>query len=409
MKLTFFDVLLALPVDDVLREFVIHTGLPIPQNLAWDRGAYTSHLLVEAVRTCADVVVRDGFIARLMASVALGDAAGKQAMFQIAAADAQALVGLVACQSDVHRSFWLAAKYSALFEQACEIDYLERHSTKVQQHDLNVRRCPDISESALDKFRRAIAMFYERELRCGDSCVAYAVERSPGIFLLTVHVKDLAMLRLEFEGKNLTRRVGNPNIHMVLEYSQASGVARTLVTGGIKYHQMLVGAFADQLLGALTDPQRIEQPTLDLSALKKGFDVPQAADDGFVALQVKSITVTSPKTNLQIECTALACKEQHCVTHLLHSELPNDDPLSKEDWQVNAARLNLYYPPKPGKGRNKVVTVEITHRGRLNLHKFDSDLQAQLEGYLVTLGILNKGQTLHAHQAKSSRQTTYQN
>jgi hypothetical protein len=98
----------------------------------------------------------------------------------------------------------------------------------------------------------------------------------------------------------------------------------------------------------------------------------------------------------------------HCVTHLLHQALPNDDPLIK-DWQVDAARINLYYPPAPGKGRNKVVTVEITHRGRLNLHKFDSALQALLESYLVSLGILNQGQTLHAHEAKTSRQPTYQN
>lgn len=62
--------------------------------------------------------------------------------------------------------------------------------------------------------------------------MAYLVERSPGVFLLTVHVKDLAMLRLEFEGANLARRVGNPNIHVVLDYAVATGVVRTLVRGG---------------------------------------------------------------------------------------------------------------------------------------------------------------------------------
>jgi hypothetical protein len=408
MKLTFMEVVLELPADDVLREFLMGAGLPVPEHLAWNQGLHTSKMLLEAIRTWPDLVARDALMAKLMASVALGDGAGKQAMFQIAANDAQALVGLVACDGDIHRSFWLAMKHPALFEQACEIDYLERHSTQVQQHDLNVCHQPDISESAMGNFRQAISMFYQRELRCGDGCVAYAVERSPGIFLLTVHVKDLAMLRLEFEGKQLKRRVGNPNIHMVLEYSQATGVVRTLVKGGTKYHQMLVGVFADQLLGSLVDPRRIKQPTLNLSALKNGFDVPQATHDGFVVAHVKSITVISPEKNLQIECTAMACREQHCVTHLLHQALPNDDPLIK-DWQVDAARINLYYPPAPGKGRNKVVTVEITHRGRLNLHKFDSALQAQLESYLVSLGILGQGQTLHAHQAKPSRQATYQN
>jgi hypothetical protein len=405
MQLTFVDVVLALPVDKVLREFVARAGLPV-QGDWWDRGVCSSHALIQAIDAWPDGVARDALFAKLMASVALGDTPGQQAMFQMAASHSEALTGLVACQSDLHRSFWLAMQHPALFEQACEMNYLERHSSQVQQYDLKARIRPDISEAAIDHFRQAISSFYQRELRCGDGCVAYAVEHSPGIFLLTVHVKDLAMLHLEFEGQQLKRRVGNPNIHMVLEYSQATGVVRTFVKGGSKYHQMLVGVFADQILGTLVDAQRIKAPTLDLSVLKGGFYVPQAVDDGFVALQVKSITVTSPQTNLQIECTAMACNEQRCVTQLLDSEFPNENPLSK-NWRVSAARLNLYYPTQPGsKARNKLVTVEVTRRGRLNLHKFDSALQAQLEGYLVDLGILRRGQTLRAHER--SRTAAYQ-
>jgi hypothetical protein len=41
------------------------------------------------------------------------------------------------------------------------------------------------------------------------------------------------------------------------------------------------------------------------------------------------------------------------------------------------------HPPVAGKLRPKVVTVEVTRKGRRNLHKFDARLQAQLERYLV--------------------------
>ena len=47
---------------------------------------------------------------------------------------------------------------------------------------------------------------------------------------------------------------------------------------------------------------------------------------------------------------------------------------------------------------DQVITIEITRKGRLNLHKFDAKMQAQLEGYLVALGILNAGQTLSANE-----------
>jgi hypothetical protein len=69
-----------------------------------------------------------------------------------------------------------------------------------------------------------MSAFYRREMQCGDRCKGYIVERSPGIFLLSVHVKDRPMVRLEFEGDELTRHVGNPNIHSVLEYSAVTGV-----------------------------------------------------------------------------------------------------------------------------------------------------------------------------------------
>ena len=65
---------------------------------------------------------------------------------------------------------------------------------------------------------------------------------------------------------------------------------------------------------------------------------------------------------------------------------------------ATAAQVNLYYPPEPGRTRPKVVSIEVTSKGRLNLHKFDAKMQAQLEGYLVAVGILQKGQTLSAHE-----------
>jgi hypothetical protein len=59
----------------------------------------------------------------------------------------------------------------------------------------------------------------------------------------------------------------------------------------------------------------------------------------------------------------MASSEQRCVTDLLAEKLPV--PLT-ERWLITAAQINLYYPPVPGKVRPKVVTVEVTRKGRLN-------------------------------------------
>ena len=56
---------------------------------------------------------------------------------------------------------------------------------------------------------------------------------------------------------------------------------RALVRGGAKYQQMLIDAFAEHVLGVKAHAQKIKPPTLDLSMLRTGFDVPEVFEDGF--------------------------------------------------------------------------------------------------------------------------------
>ena len=396
MKKTWIEWLHELPVDAALRDFLTAHGLAVAPDFAWTDAPETTRALIEALVNDPGGTVRDPVAAKLRAAVSLGDAAGSQAMFEVAAGDAAVLASLATCKSDAHRSFWLYAKHPALFDRAGDIDHFERQSAQAQQHDLGVKKVPDTSEAALAALRADLSAFYQREMQCGDRCKAYIVERSTGIFLLSVHIKDLPTVRLEFEGDELKRHVGNPNIHSVVEYSRFTGVSRSLAKGGAKFHQALLKAFAEHCLHVDLEAQRLRPPTLDLSILRLGFDVPQAQADGFNVLQIKSITLLSPDTQLKLDCTAMASSDHRCVTELLAEKLPT--PLT-EHWLITAAQINLYYPPAPGKVRPKVITVEVTRKGRLNLQKFDAALQAQLEGYLVSLGILAPGQTLTAQDS----------
>ena len=99
MKKTFVDVMLELPVDATLRDFLPTHGLPVPGGFAWDDTPETSQFLVEAIKVWPDAEARDRMLANLNASVQLGDAAGKQALFEAAVDDAAALSGLALCSS----------------------------------------------------------------------------------------------------------------------------------------------------------------------------------------------------------------------------------------------------------------------------------------------------------------------
>lgn len=401
---TYADVLLNLPVDATLRTYLEHQGLALPADFNWADDTTTTAALIDAIQSWPDPGVRDKIVAGLQVSTQLAHPRGKQAMFQVGSQNGPVLIGLIACLSDQHRAFWLFVHHPALFEQAAEIEYVDSHVQHAQQHDLGTKVPVRRDDASMAGFCEAIKAFYKLELGCGEVCVAHILDRAQGTQLVTVHAKDLAMLRLEFEGMTLTRRVGSPNIHMVLEYSELTGVVRTIIRGGAKFHDMLAQAFTRHLLGVEVPATRIKPPTLDLSPLKLGFQVPQAAADGFVALQVKSITLMSPDTHLKAEFTAMASSEHQCVTELIAEKLPHDNPLAHH-WLVNAASINLYYAPPPGKLRSPVVTVEVTRRGRLNLHKYDEKLRAQLERYLVQIGILQEKQTLSV-QIEASGEST---
>ena len=399
--LSYPDILLSLPVDETLMTFLARAMLVLPEGFVWADDTECTKRLIAVIQSCPDQSVRDRIAAGLHTSAQLSGPSGKQSLFQAVRADSALLLALVGCRSDMHRAFWLFVHHPLLFEQAGDIEYADQHIPQAQQHDIGVELPVRRDPESLASFCAAIRAFYQQEMGCGEVCIAHLMDRASGTQLLSVHAKDLATQRVEFDGTELQRRVGSPTIHMILEYSETTGVVRTVIKGGAKYQQMLVDAFAIHLLGVdQVHAERIKQPTLDLTVLRMGFQVPQALQDGFLSLQVKSLTVLAPDRTFKAEFTAMASADHACVTELAADLFPTDNPLQR-GWEIQAARINLYYPPEAGRSRGKVIPVEVTRRGRLNLHKYDEQLRAQLEGYLITLGVMQPEQRLSPQVAAS--------
>lgn len=394
MKKNFIDVLYDLPVDATLQQLLSDCGLPVPPGFAWEDTPQTTRALIECIRDWQDIPKKDVLVAEITACLPLAEDSGAQAIFQAAANDGAALTGLATCKGDIHRAFWLYRHHPLLFGNALDLDLMERRSGQVQQHGLDIKRHPNTTKPALTAFEQAVSRFYQRTLQCGDGVESHVFQRSPGVFMLTIHVKDLAMMHLEFQGKSLTRRVGNPSIHGMLEYSERTGVVRTLIKGGAKFHQMLASEFAAHVLGVAVDAKRIRPASLDLSMLRTGVDFPQAAKDGFIAVQLKQISLLSPKGGLKVDCTAMAAAKHQSVTDLMQDEL--SAPLEGE-WSVSSVLINLYYPGEAGR-KPRMVSAELTSKGRLRLPMRDPVMKANIERYLVEKGILSRGQTLEAQE-----------
>ena len=403
---SYLDILLSLPVDETLKTFLERSRLPIPDAFDWIDDTRTSLALTRAIQACPDQAIRDRITAGLHASAQLAGPTGKSSMFQAARKDDTVMLALTECCSDMHRAFWLYFHHPVMFEQATDIEYANQHIEQAQQHDLGVQLSVHRDAESMADFCAAIKQFYKKEMGCGEVCLAHLIDRSSGTQLISVHVKDLATQTVEFDGPELMRRTTSPTIQMILEYSRATGVVRTLIKGGAKYQQMFVDAFAVHLLGVdHVHAARIKQPTLNLTALRMGFQVPQAMQDGFVKVQVKNLTVMSPNHALKVEFVAMASANNCCVTELMAEYFRADNPLGR-GWEIQAARINLYYPPEAGRSRSKVIPVEVTRLGRLNLHKYDEQLRARLEGYLIGIGVMQAQQRL-SPQVVASEELAY--
>ncbi|WP_417251039.1 hypothetical protein [Castellaniella sp.] len=391
-------VLLSLPPDATMRKFLADRSVPLPVGLDWNDADTVGAAVVIAVNSWSDTAARDALLADLSRVAALSHPAGREAAYEAATlTNVAVMVQLTSKYSDLHRAFWLYIHHRGLFDQAMDLLYFDGYEPRAYRHDLGIKVLPDLSPVALDAFRVAVGDYYREKQGNGEFGVAYGMVRKSGNVLVTLHLKDLPMLRLEFHGPVLKQHVGNPDFVLAIEYCPTTGVSQSVVRGGDQYQKALLKAFAKHVLHRdHIDPQRLRPSHLDLSSLRLGFHVPEVFADGFVAARVKSITLVDAQGKTKIAASAMGRGDDESIVDLLQNN-PVTAGLLGPDWTVTAAQIDLYYPPEPGKIRRKVVKIEVTYRGRINLHQYDEALKQRLESYLVTAGILDEGQTLTAN------------
>jgi hypothetical protein len=251
MVLTYRDVLRHIPADRVLERFFTDSGFSFSGPVEFD-GELDNNValqITEEIENCSDMVLRDRVVSGLQQTLELNAGNADKAMFDSVRGDDAARAALGVCVSSLHRALWLMVHSPPAFINACEMYYLDSHESRSQQADLGVCSPVIRTQEALQGFQSAIQHFYRKELSCGEAIEANILDRSPSVYLVVAHAKDLATVSREFQGSELHSRVANPSIDMAIEYSALTGVARTLIKGGAKYHTMLARAFARHLLG----------------------------------------------------------------------------------------------------------------------------------------------------------------
>lgn len=387
MRITFADALLALPVDATLRAFFEQCSPSLSEELDWNDESTVVPDLVRALVKHRHSGLRRHVVSCLHVCSRLAQPRGRRAVAQVLEARPAALPGLLPCRDALHQAFWLLVWHPALFEEAAEIERFARRAPLAQQHDLGVCAHVQRDATALKVFCEAIEGFSATKLGRGERCVVRFSEDARG----TVRIRVLFQL-----AELAQRQLACPHLRMALDYAPHTGVLRTVALAGEEWHSLLARAFSLHLLGIDAHAPEACLATLNLSALTNPCPVPVMADNALVALQVQSITVVSHDMSLKAEFSLVSERGSASVTDLVPGKLPNDNPLTNA-WVVVAARIKLHFAPRRGKPRKRMIAVEVTRRGRLNLHRFDEPLRAQIEHSLVRLGVLLRKQTQSMH------------
>lgn len=397
MPQTYRDVLRRLPLDAHLYRLLTRFSFFPSEDIVFSGEPSTrmSSKLSDAIDTCGDASVRTKVSAMLMRLMLLDHPSADQAMLDAVRGNADALSALAQCQSRHHRALWLHEHDAQAFDRAVQMLELGRGSSMCQRVFFEYRKPMRTDVAAREAFQDALRAFYQKERGCGDVVTVDIWERTPGVYHIAIHVKDLPQTSLEFMDKELHTRVMNPSRSIAIQYAKSTGIAEILISGGARYHKMLARAFALHLLGEDVNPEILPRPEINLEALRGGFFSQKAIDDGFSTLQVKSMIFSSPDGKVRAKLSNAERGDRTCISALSSTMTASENP-SVHLWPIKAVDIKLYYT-KGVKFLQQYPVLAITLRsdGSVSWAKYDDTVKGKLKEYFVEAGVMRLDQELH--------------
>lgn len=404
MYMSFVDSWILLPIDVSMRTFLNRFQVPVPSQFNWKNNYKNSRFLLHLIGSHIDTPTRDQLITEVLDCTRFANESGVDLLYQACLGDKELESEIRKLQSDLHRSFWTMVMHSDVYALAVENDTrFVVCEPNGEHHVCILKRRPSVKSSDISLLKSAIKELYlAREAYVPDVYVNL-MQRSTNVWWLSLQFDSKSESALCLKRGNLERVQISRAKRFVLEYSCETGMIRTIGDGLKQGHHALVELFIRYQLGGqyVPTPRPVR---LDLSKLKLGLLIAPESMTGFVGLQVQSISLIPPEGMMKIKLSTLQV-HHGCVIDLIKEKF-NADLSVALDWSVNSAAINVIHFPQANRHHTRVINVEITSGGRLNLHRFDPLLQGQLEQYLTHLGVMDVGKTLsvHAQEHPLSRQ-----
>lgn len=290
---------------------------------------------------------------------AMSDDAGQAALFSITQ-DAERLTLL---PSGYARAIWTFLNARHDFEHAEQVRYADdQRYGRIWEGFLCQSGCTVARDGEeLKAFKEAIrGQFSSRnvEVEICDRLRAKLEEDDTKLVQAAIYREGLPDTRIAFVDGRLDRLLDHPVLEAAITYESAIGVVE-VVAKSRKVREELVRLFAEHLLKAPFDGQRLKVRQYSLEVLRRPCAFPTDPDDNIEAVRVNLLRLMPLDTTgerVTVECMRGA---QRNIWQMANARFDQCDPL-QEGYRITQARFTIKFKPSIGMRGSRTLPVTIS-------------------------------------------------
>lgn len=287
----------------------------------------------------------------------------------------------------MQRAMWLYLRNPISYQHvSMKLDMLARYHYCQR---FRYRRFPKLHKDEASRlaFRDELQDYFTKKLKFKVFLEVDIWECGPGIYCIMCRVQDLPRTLQVVSREKIDTIMFSPVRPVAIQYSEATGCADMLISGGEKAITMLKTAFARHLLHNDAEPDDARNPMVHLDWLREEeFFSQLAVDDGFTVMRTRSITMTDPAGKMRMTAECHGRDNMESSTDYSFDGDPEGIGIFDllPGWDITSAEFQFIYGG-PGKfrGKYKKLTVTVKANGSTNLTSYPASIRERILRYLV--------------------------
>ena len=282
------------------------------------------------------------------------------------------------------------------FRRALSIAYSSRHyhGRNWSRYYVSTPDQPSNEPEAEAAFEAEIKQLFIEIDGSGRQMIVESFERtgegaSSIIYSILVEAPPVSIM--EFSDAVPRRATRRPVIEAALSYSPTDGMLDIVSKGGKRARERIGDAFVHNLLRSETELLPVSPRTFVLERLRQQTMFDTDPGDGIKDVSVTALRLrdlTDPISRITIE-TASGGLGIHALAQRWFGDA---NPLTRDDWQVEHARLQILFHPDRDGSRENRVTIELRAPNGSNLKEQMRRHELVSSKYLARWGLIHAGQ-----------------